>query len=179
MRNRMKILCLGLFISFAGYADETSTPLSVAIVASDNSGVQISTTKDSLHGDGILICSATKKSCSVYQCDDFSSAKSNDTVEDVATGEKIYTYSLIDYRNYKLLTEITLAFIFKGSSIGAKDVKFDGHRSFIINNNKIKHIISYCTSSDGVHVLSKFENIHLYYSLGYEVEANCPDEVYK
>lgn len=170
-----------LMVGFSSdlYAEEPPTPLFVAIVSSDNSGVQISTTKNSLSGDGVLICPAIEKPCSVYQGDDFSIAKSSDSVEDVATGKSIYTYSLYNSKKHKLQAGTTLAFIFKRNGIGVNDVKFDGRHSFVIRNDKINNIISYCTSSEGVHVISKFDGIHLYYSLGYEVEANCSDEVYK
>ena len=43
----------------------------------------------------------------------------------------------------------------------------------------VKDIISYCLSSEGVHILSKPDNVHIYYSLDYDVEANYSDEVYK
>lgn len=175
----IKILFLWLLIPFTGYAGKISTPLYMAIVSSDNSGVQISTTKNSLHGDSVLICSATKKPCSVYQSDDFSIAKPNDSVEDIATGKSIYTYSIFGSKSYKLQSETTVAFIFKTGSIGANNVEFDGKHSFVIKSGKIKYVISYCTSSEGVHVLSKSDDIHLYYSLGYEVEASCSGEVYK
>ncbi|MCG3100653.1 hypothetical protein MAQ58_14480 [Enterobacter sp. DRP3] len=72
-----------------------------------------------------------------------------------------------------------MAFIFKASGVGGDNVKFDGEHGFIVKNGKVEDVFSYCTSSEGVHVLSKFDDIHLYYSLGYEVEATCSDEVYK
>ena len=53
-----------------------------------------------------------------------------------------------------------------------------GGQGFILKKG-VKDIISYCLSSEGVHILSKPDNVHLYYSLGYDVEANCSDEVYR
>lgn len=179
MYKCIKMFFLGLIISFAVYAGKGPNLLSVAIVSSETSGIQISTTKDSLRGDNVLICSSTKKPCSVYRGDDFSIIKPNASVEDVATGKNIYTYSIFDSKSQKLQTGTTLAFIFKASGGGGDNVKFDGEHGFIVKNGKVEDVFSYCTSSEGVHVLSKLDDIHLYYSLGYEVEATCSDEVYK
>ncbi len=72
-----------------------------------------------------------------------------------------------------------MAFIFHGDSIEVRDVNFNDHRGLVIKNNKIKEVVSYCTSSEGVHVMSKYGGVHIYYSLGYAVETNCSEEVYK
>lgn len=174
-----KNIFLGVFFPYVTHADEISTPLTVAIVSSENSEIQISTTKDTLRGDNVLICLAEKKYCIAYHGSDFSSVKPNNFVEDVATGGNIYTYSLGGFKTEKLQGGIILAFILSGNNIKVSDVRFDGQHSFIIKSSKVEDIISYCTGSEGVHVLSKFGGIHLYYSLGYDVEANCSDEVYK
>ncbi|VTM10863.1 Uncharacterised protein [Raoultella terrigena] len=130
VQNNKKYFSCGYLFLLQVVRAKYPLPLYMAIVSSDNSGVQISTTKNSLHGDSVLICSATKKPCSVYQSDDFSIAKPNDSVEDIATGGNIYTYSIFGSKSYKLQSEITVAFIFKTGSIGANNVEFDGKHSF-------------------------------------------------
>lgn len=176
-----KYLTLFFLLSFSylSQANEVPTLLNIGIVSSLNSESQISTTKDSLRGNGIIICLAEKNSCTTYQESDFSSVQANDSVEDVETGKRIYSYSFNGPKNQYLKSGIGLAFIFPRGDIKASDVDFNGKQSFTIKKGKVKDVISYCLSSEGVHVLSKLDNIHLYYSLGYDVEANCSQEVYK
>lgn len=179
MYKCIKILFLWLFFPYMAYADGIITPLSIAIVSSENSEMQISTTKGTLYEDNVLICFTEKETCAVYRGSDFSSIMPNDSVEDVATGKKIYTYSLRTPESHKFKTGISVAFIFHGDSIEVRDVNFNAHRGLVIKNNKIKEVVSYCTSSEGVHVMSKYGGVHIYYSLGYAVETNCSEEVYK
>lgn len=156
-----------------------STPLSVGIVSFDNYRIQISTTKETLRGENILICSSVEKSCAPYQGNDFSNMKPEGAIEDVATGGNIYTYYYNDIHRHKMQAETSLAFIFPGNEVKVDDVEFNGQRDFIIQSEKVKDVFTYCTSSEGVHVLSHSGSVHLYYSLGYEVEVSCPDEAYK
>ena len=177
--NNILFLAGYFCLACLAHADGRDMSMSIGVVSFDNSDIQISTTKDTLRGDDVLICPAAKNSCRFYHGSDFSIAKPNYSVEDVATGKNVYTYTLINSKNYKLQAQTTLAFIFHGNSIKTSDVRFDDQGRFIIKNDKNENIISYCTSSEGVHVLSKPGDVHLYYSLGYEIEANCSDEVYK
>lgn len=179
MYQCIKILCVTLLFPYVSHATGISTPLSVGVVSFDKSAIQISTTKNTVLGDNILICSSIKKSCDHYQGSDFSSVTPNNAVEDVATGKSIYTYSYSNTHRQELQAGISLALIFDGREIQAKDIEFDGINILKIQNKQIRDVISYCTSSEGVHVLSQPRDIHLYYTLGYEVEANCPDEVYQ
>jgi len=168
-----------LFSSHLSHADEKPLSLSIGVVSSFDSKLQISTTKGSLRGDSILICLAEKNPCTAYQASDFSKVIANDSVEDVATGETIYSYSFDSSKVRYLERGVGVAFIFPEGSVKASDVDFNGRQGFIIKKGGVKDIISYCLSSEGVHILSKPGNVHLYYSLGYDVKANCSDEVYK
>ncbi|CAD5355809.1 conserved exported protein of unknown function [Enterobacter cancerogenus] len=167
------------FFPNLSHADEIPLSLSIGVVSSLNSKLQFSTTKGSLLGDGILICMVEKYACTVYQTSDFSKVIANDSVEDVATGKSIYSYSFHGSKGQYLERGVGVVFIFPKGSIKASDVDFDREGGVIIKKRATKDIISYCLSSEGVHVISRFDNIHLYYSLGYDVEANCSDEVYK
>lgn len=175
----IKIIFLTLSVPYMAYADRTFTPISVAIGLSQKSEIQISTTKDSLRGDDVLICLAEKKSCTPYQGSEFLKIQPNDSVEDIATGEKIYTFFLKNSKNESFQAEISLAFILHGGGVKTSNVKFNGNNSYIILNNEIKSVFTYCKSSEGVHFYSNSGDIHLYYSLGYAVDSNCSDEVYK
>ena len=132
-----------------------------------------------MRGDSILICLAEKNTWTPYHASDFSKVIANDSVEDVATGETIYSYSFYSSKVQYLEKGVGVAFIFSEGRIKASDVDFNGGRFFIIKKGGVKDVITYCLSSEGVHVLSKLDNVHLYYSLGYDVEANCSDEVYR
>lgn len=148
-------------------------------MTTDNLGIQISTKKDSLLDDTILICSSVKRVCSSYQGNDFSNGKSDDRIEDVETGENIPTYYCNTEKNKDFQTGIYLAFIYSDKNTKVPSISFTDHQNIIISNRKTKNIVHYCTSSEGVHVISKSGDLHLYYSLGYGVEANCSDEVYE
>lgn len=154
-------------------------PISIGIVTPDILNIQISTQKDSLLGDTVLICSLVKKVCSPYQGNDFSNGKPNDRIEDVETGENIHTYYYNTAKNKDFETGMYLAFIYSDKNTKMPDISFTDHQDIIISNEKLKYAVHYCTSSEGVHVISKSSDLHLYYSLGYEVEANCSDEVYE
>lgn len=176
-----KYLTLFFLLCFSNLSHTHEMPLSLSIgvVSSMDSKLQVSTTIGSLRDDGILICLAEKNACIAYQASDFSKTIANDSVEDVATGKNIYSYSFDGSKDHYLDRGISVAFIFPKGSIKASDVDFIRGRGFIIKKGNVKDVISYCLSSEGLHVLSKLDNIHLYYSLGYDVEANCSDEVYK
>lgn len=178
MKNRLLIGGFILLVCQA-QADGLGTSPAIGIVSFNNAEMQILTTKKTLSKENILICSYARKSCNAYQGSDFSSKKTNGALEDVAAGNKIYTYSFNSANHQELQSETILAFIFHDDEIKTDDIKFNGQRGLIINSRKIKDVLTYCTSSEGVHVVSRSGDVHLYYSLGYEVEANCPDEVYK
>lgn len=178
MQNRLLIGGF-IFLACQVQADGRDTSPSIGIVSFNDSEMQISTTKNTLREESILICSYERKYCNAYPGSDFSSIKTNDAVEDIAAGDKIYTYSYNGANHIEPQLETSIAFISHGDEIKIDDVKFNGRHGLIINSKSITGFYIYCTSSEGVHVMSRSGDAHLYYSLGYEVEANCSDEVYK
>ena len=178
-----KILTVPYFILFFIFpcttnAEELHDKLSIGIVNSDSTGIQVSTTKDSLRSDIVLICSPIKLVCTPILGDLFSAGAPNEAVEDVVTGKNIYTYYNATLDN-KLQPAIDIAVIYPKENAERFNVKFDGRHRLLINANNLKKVISSCTSREGVHVFSNDGDVHWYYSLGYEVMASCSDEVYK
>ena len=171
------VILFALLFPCASGAAEAYPPLSVGIVSFNKSKMQISTTKNTLVGNELLICSLEEKSCRPYQGNYFSKAKPNDAVNDIATDKKIYTYSYSGTGYQDLQGKINLALIFEGSDVKPLDIEFDDQNTLKIKNHNMKNVISYCMSSEGIHVLSQPGNIHLYYYLGYDIEGNCPDAI--
>jgi len=170
---------LFLFFPYAINANELYEKLSIGIVRSDNAGIQVSTTKDSLRGDIILICSPVKVVCTPVLSDLFSAGKPNEVVEDVATGKNIHTYYYNVALDNKLQSAIDIAVILPKENSKTFTFKFDEKHRLLINYNSLKDVISSCASHEGVHIYSKSGDVHWYYALGYELMANCSDEVYK
>ncbi len=121
-----------LFSSHLSHADEKPLSLSIDVVSSFDSKLQISTTKGSLRGDSILICLAEKNTWTPYHASDFSKVIANDSVEDVATGETIYSYSFYSSKVQYLEKGVGVAFIFSEGSVKASDVDFNGGQGFIL-----------------------------------------------
>lgn len=159
-------------------ADGRDISPDIGIVSFNNSKMQMSTTKN-LREENVLICSYARKHCDAYSGCDFSSEKTNDAVEDAVDGNKMYTYSYNGANRHGSQLNTSIAFISYGGEIKVDDVKFNGQRSLIINGKRFRDIFEYCTKSEGVNVVSRSGDVHIYYFLGYEVEANCSDEVYK
>lgn len=178
MKNRLLIGGF-IFLTCQVQADRRDVSPSIGIVSFNDSEMQLSTTKNTLREESVLICSFERKSCGAYLGSDFSSRNTNDAVEDVAAGNKIYTYSYNGANRIEPQLGTIVAFISHSDEIKIVDVKFNGRRGLIINGGKIKGVYTYCTSSEGVHIVSGSGDAHLYYSLGYEVEANCSGEGYK
>lgn len=75
--------------------------VSIGIVKYEQSGIQLSTTKESLDGDIISICSLKDAWCKNYEGSAFSIMTVDDSVEDVATGKNIYTFGYNDKQNLR------------------------------------------------------------------------------
>lgn len=169
-------LCFLLSLPCLTYANELDNSDSVGIVSYSSSKIFISTTKKSLRNDLILICSQVTQMCESISSDLFSIEKKDEAVEDLATEKDIHTYYTFSNKSKE---EIDIAIIYSKDSEGKYIVGFDKQYNVVIYNNDLKSIISTCTSNEGMHVYSDSKNIHLYYALGYNVEANCLEEVYK
>ncbi|HAY0637105.1 hypothetical protein [Serratia rubidaea] len=99
------------------YADGIITPLSIAIVSSENSEMQISTTKGTLYEDNVLICFTEKETCAVYRGSDFSSIMPNDSVEDVATGKKYIHIPFVLLKVINLRRELVWPLYFMATAL--------------------------------------------------------------
>lgn len=172
----LAILHLSLFFTCLSHAGEPSDSFSVGIVSSDSLGFLVSTTEKSLRDDVVLICSPIKRVCEPVLSKFFINEKKNEAVEDVATEKSIYTYRTTNLRSEE---GINIAIIYPKNNTGKLNVKIDENHNISIKNNNIKTVISYCTSNEGIHIYSNTKNTHLYYSLGYEIKANCSEEIYK
>ncbi|EAV2737566.1 hypothetical protein PD335_005106 [Salmonella enterica] len=147
-------------------------------MSSGKSGILISTTNKSLRDNIVLICSPIKRVCKSVSSDFFIDEKSNEAVEDVATGKSIYTYYTPVNKSREDI-DLDIAIIYPKANMEDFTVKFDEKNNILIDDNNLKTVISSCTSTEGIHVYSDSKDIHLYYSLGYEIRANCSKEVYK
>lgn len=157
------------------HANELTSSLAIGIVTRDNSSLLISTTKKSLRDDIVLICSPVNRVCKSILSESLVVVGANESVEDVATGKNIYTYSILDDKS---LTDIDIAIVHPKASTGKVNVTFGGD-NILVTANKHKYSISLCASNEGVHIYSDPKKFHLYYSLGYEVIANCSEGVYE
>ncbi|EPO3374185.1 hypothetical protein [Enterobacter hormaechei] len=158
------------------HANELNSSLAIGIVTRDNSSLLISTTKKSLRDDIVLICSPVNRVCKSILSESLVVVGANESVEDVATGKNIYTYSLLDDKS---LTDIDIAIVHPKASTGKVNVTFGVENNILVTDNKHKYSISLCASNEGVHIYSDPKKFHLYYSLGYEVMANCSEGLYE
>jgi hypothetical protein len=131
------------------HANELNSSLAIGIVTRDNSSLLISTTKKSLRDDIVLICSPINRVCKSILSESLVVVGANESVEDVATGKNIYTYSLSDDKS---LTDIDIAIVHPKASTGKINVTFGGENNILVTGNKHKYSISLCTSNEGVHI---------------------------
>lgn len=176
MFKLLMVLPLLLISPCLTHANELDLSFAIGIVTRDSSILLMSTTEESLRDDIILICSPVNKVCKSILGESFSAVKKNEFVEDVATSKNIHTYSLSDNTSSN---DIEVAIIYPKASVGVVNVTFEGENHMLIIGSGLKYKVSFCTSNEGVHVYSAFKSVHLYYALGYEVMANCSEEIYK
>lgn len=162
----LKIFWLIFLLPITTHAGEISSLVSVGIVKSEQSGIQLSTTKESLDGDVISICSLNNALCKSYQGSAFSIMTVDDSVEDVATGKNIYTFSY-NKQVGELNSGTYLSFIYPENE--RADFSFNG-AGITFKGNGVRQNFYSCTSSEGVHVYSENNELHLYCSLGYDVK---------
>lgn len=166
---------LAFLLPITTHAGDISSVVSLGIVKSEQSGIQLSTTKESLDGDTISICSLKDTLCKSYQGSAFSIMTVDDSVEDVATGKNIYTFSYNKHAD-ELNSGAYLLFIYPENE--KADFSFNGG-GVTFKGNGVRQSFYSCTSSEGVHVYSGNNKLHLYYSLGYDVKPTCSEDVYK
>lgn len=149
----------------------------IGIVKSEQSGIQLSTTKESLNGNIISICSLKDALCKNYEGLLFSIITGDDSVEDVANGKNIYTFSFNPQQTDELNSGTYLSFIYPKN--GKADFISNGKNEITFKIKDIRQYFYSCTSSEGVHFYSGNRKLHLYYSLGYNVKSTCAEDVYK
>ncbi|MEJ5074336.1 hypothetical protein WH357_18670 [Enterobacter ludwigii] len=177
MFRMLQSISLIFLLPITTHAGDIFSEVSVGIVKSEQSGIQFSTTKESLDGDIISICSLKDALCKSYEGSEFSIMTVDDSVEDVATGKNIYTFGYNDKQTDKLNSGTYLSFIYP-EKVKA-DFSFNGGNEITFKSNDVRQDFYSCTSSEGVHVYSGNRNLHLYYSLGYDVKPTCAEDVYK
>jgi hypothetical protein len=99
-------------------------------------------------------------------------------VEDVSGGKTVFSFDYKKPVSTHYQSEVDVAFIYPKKE-KLPGVEFYKDNEFKIHGQGVDDIVSYCTGSEGIHVYSKFGSVHLYYFLGYDVEATCSDEVYE
>lgn len=171
------LIALSLIISpYWIQAKEFIPSFAIGIVTSEGARLLISTTKDSLRDDIVLICSPIKRICKPILSESLTVVGVNESVEDVETNKSVYTYSFLDDISSN---DIDIAVIYPKLNAREINVTFGDKEGVFITANAFKIRISFCTSTEGVHVYSEPKKYHLYYALGYEVMANCSEEVYE
>jgi len=178
MFKYIKLIYLGLLFTAHSHAASLPASVSVGIAKVDEAGIQISTTKDDLSNDNVLICSSMEKKCTPYNGSDFLKGEESSNVEDVSGGKTVFNFHYKKPVSSHYQSEFDVAFIYLRKE-NLPDVEFYKDNKFKIHEQGVDGVFSYCTSSEGVHVYSKSGSVHLYYSLGYDVEATCSSEVYE
>lgn len=80
-------------------------------------------------------------------------------------------------KTYELNSGAYLSFIYPENE--KVDFSFNGGNEITFKSNGVRQDFYSCISSEGVHVYSGNSNLHLYYSLGYDVKPTCSEHVYK
>lgn len=176
LRNLQSIFLIFL-LPITTHAGDISSVVSIGIVKSEQSGIQLSTTKEFLDGDIISICSLKDALCKSYEGSSFSIMTVDDSVEDVANSKNIYTFGYNDKQTDELNSGTYFSFIYPEN--GKADFSFNGKNEITFKINGVRQDFYSCTSSEGVHVYSGNRKLHLYYSLGYDVKSTCAEDVYK
>ena len=178
MFKYIKLIYLGLL--FTAYSHAASQPLSVLVGVAkfDEAEIKISTTKDDLSNDNVLICSSMEKKCTTYNGSDFLKGEESSNVEDVSGGKTVFSFNYKKPVSAHCQSEVDVAFIYLKKE-NLPGVEFYKDNKFKIHGQGVDDIVSYCAGSEGVHVHSKSGSVHLYYSLVYDVEATCSSEVYE
>lgn len=171
------LIALSLIISpYWIQAKEFIPSFAIGIVTSKGARLLISTTKSSLRDDIVLICSPLKRICKPILSESLTVVGGNEYVEDVETNKSIYTYSFLDDMS---LNNIDIAIIYPKLNAREINVTFGDKEGVFITCNAFKARVTFCTSTEGVHIYSEPKKYHLYYALGYEVMANCSEGVYE
>lgn len=169
------------FVFYFSYNDLTfsagpSDLYSIGVAIPGDSGFFVSTTKNSLQDSIIVICLPEKRKCEANGSDFVANEKEDETVMDVVTGKNIYTYY---FHGNTLPEEFAIAVIYPKFNKLDYAINFDERRNVAIKFKKQRFDVFFCASNEGLHFYSASKNIHLYYSLGYDLEADCPGELYK
>lgn len=178
MFKYIKLIYLGFLFTAYSHAASQPASLPVGVAKFDGAGIQISTTKDDLSNDNVLICSSMEKKCTPYNGSDFLKGEESSNVEDVSGGKTVFSFDYKKPVSAHYQSEVDVAFIYLKKE-NLPDIEFYKDNKFKVHRQGVDDIVSYCTSSEGVHVYSKSGSVHLYYSLGYDVEATCSSEVYE
>lgn len=178
MFKYFKLVYLGLLLTAYSHAASQSVLVPVGVAKFDEAGIKVSTTKDDLSNDNVLICSSIEKKCTPYNGSDFLKGEESSNVEDVSGGRTVFSFDYKKPVSAHYQSRVDVAFIYLKKE-NHPDIEFYKDNKFKIHVQGVDDIVSYCTSSDGVHVYSKSGSVHLYYSLEYDVEVTCSSEVYE
>lgn len=157
-------------------ANEINSSFAIGVVTHNDSRLLMTTTEDSLQDEIVIMCSPMNEKCKPVRNDFSPAPEKNESVEDVAAGKQIYSYSTLDDVFWG---GINIAIIYPKAKIGKINVTPGGENHILISDNSFEYNIFLCTSREGVHIYSDYKKIHLYYALGYEVIASCSKEVYE
>lgn len=152
MFKYFKLVYLDLLLTAYSHAASQSVSVPDGVAKFDEAGIKISTTKDDLSNDNVLICSSMEKKCTPYNGSDFLKGEESSNVEDVSGGKTVFSF---DYKkpvsapHYQ--SEVDVAFIYLKKE-NLPDIEFYKDNKFKIHGQGVDDIVSYCTSSEGVHV---------------------------
>lgn len=178
MNRLLMIFGLILPLFFLSDAAGAQTSFSVGVVNHSNNGIQISAGKRSLRDDTIIICPVTKKRCRSYAGTLFFEVTADENIDDIATGQTMHTY-YTPGPNKGAVSRGDIVIIYPKKQENHMTVKFESHGQLTVLDGKNKSIIFHCTSYEGLHIYTESKKVHIYYPLGYGVEASCPDEVFQ
>ncbi|AJJ08514.1 Uncharacterised protein [Yersinia pseudotuberculosis] len=159
--------------------------VAIGIVSLSPEDISLSTTKNSLSDDNVLMCFDTpdqKRKCSSLPGSKFVEVITNDSVTDVSSEKEIHTFRYIMNKSDNTDAVYGIAVIY--SSKQKVDYKmtlntYPSELSILLDDKKMN--FNLCTSVEGVHVYApQYKNsMHIYLSLGYEVSPTCSNDVYQ
>jgi hypothetical protein len=177
---RQLILIVMVFVSFFSFAIDESFNFNIdAAFLMPDQGKDFSmlTTKIILSTDIIFIENEKNK----IKGDQFKDTGISTVASDELDGKEVHKYVLIN-NSYVFTNDFPgIALIISSDEFNKNNLTInkvgDG---LVIKKDKKEYAFSLCNSQEGIHLYSKDNEskIHLYYSLGYEIQPTCSDDVY-
>lgn len=171
-----------LFLANNSSADELSNVINVGVINIRDGAEVMSVTKSSLINDNVLLCSKLERKCYHLSGDKFSRTKPDENASDVAGGKEITSYIYNGDDLDRVTDKFSQVIIYPAEmekNLQARFLKPNDEMSIILNNVHVD--VRMCSSPEGLHIYSpQFKSaMHIYYSLGYDVNPTCNESVYQ